>query len=556
MKNITQCSLETKHFDRKALASAIAMVLSVPMTVFADTFQVTEPLDDGTGLTSNTLSWAILQANTTSGSDTIELNTNVTFTGVMKRLIDSDITMNSDATTREINGNNQYRPLFIKSGHVHIKNVNIRNGLAKGGSTGTGGAGAGLGGGLFVYDGQLRLSNVSFDANQAVGGDINIPGKQGGGGMFGSSNYYGGGGLFGDAIGNFVNGGYGGYGNYQEPIIPSSLAQFGEGGSYQGGWEHGLGGFGGGGSYSYDHFGSHGGFGGGGGYVYNDYTPQFFGGNGGFGAGAGISSYGSANIGEAGFGGNGQHAAGLGGGLFIRSGQLLLENVTFNQNQASSSHGMAEGLGGGLFIQHTTTQSNGNNQGMPGQLSRVYGCSVQFLNNSAETDAGTPSNNDEFFDTANIRTSLMDTSISDICSNDQDIQVTGNNIEIVSGDDTPSLIDGTDFGEAVGPNFTKIVTYKINNIGSNGLVLTGLESVELSGLSSDHFTVYQQPINDMIPGNGSITFSIGFSPSQWITYNDTVIIRSSDNDEPVYTFDITGVGIPYGTDVIFETGFE
>ncbi|MEZ5471604.1 MAG: hypothetical protein R3E90_07475 [Marinicella sp.] len=72
------------------------------------------------------------------------MNTDVTITGVMKRLIDSDTILQSDATRRTIDGNHQYRPLFIKSGQVAIQDLDIENGLAQGGDSWGGGSDGGL----------------------------------------------------------------------------------------------------------------------------------------------------------------------------------------------------------------------------------------------------------------------------------------------------------------------------------------------------------------------------------------------------------------------------
>ena len=79
---------------------SLAVVMAFSGAAQATEFAVTEPLDDGTGLQTNTLSWAILQANTNPGADHITLSTDVTTTGVMKRLVDSDVTLTSDATHR------------------------------------------------------------------------------------------------------------------------------------------------------------------------------------------------------------------------------------------------------------------------------------------------------------------------------------------------------------------------------------------------------------------------------------------------------------------------
>ena len=45
-------------------------------------FTVNQTTDDGTGLTTSTLSYAILQANQLAGNDTITINNDVRVTGV------------------------------------------------------------------------------------------------------------------------------------------------------------------------------------------------------------------------------------------------------------------------------------------------------------------------------------------------------------------------------------------------------------------------------------------------------------------------------------------
>ncbi|MEM9771972.1 MAG: hypothetical protein AAF889_10345, partial [Cyanobacteria bacterium P01_D01_bin.73] len=173
-------------------------------------FLVTTATDDGTGNIAGTLSRAIKEANAAMGDDRIILKTNVTMSGVMTRLVNSNITITSDdpATTGVvednfiISGGNSFRPLFVKSGTVAIENLKLNNGKALGGSSNGGGGGAGMGGALFVYKGSITVDNVGFAGNQAIGGNGNqtsLKGGNGGGGMFGDSGGDGGGGLFGSS---------------------------------------------------------------------------------------------------------------------------------------------------------------------------------------------------------------------------------------------------------------------------------------------------------------------------------------------------------------------
>ena len=432
--------------ERKLLALAIAgMTMSQAHGL---TFTVTEENDNGLADTQGTLSYAIRQANDPNGSkgrangsigpDVIDFQSDINITGPMMALIDSDITIQGNGYT--LSGGKLQRPLFIKSGNVVITDLVIEDGLAKGQNTYGGGAGAGLGGGLFIYDGDVTLEGVSFRGNRAFGGKARVTNWSGGlhfagGGMvktdpladssaeqFGTSDF--GSSLFGD----------GGYGSRHDSSehqaqghyggVPATENDpnggFGAGGrSNEQGGTGGNGGFGSGGGYGYaygsgicggnDYIcgqGGNGGFGGGGGY------GGVTGGLGGFGAGGGGSYSSSASLGGFGTSLSRQDGAGMGGAIFIRSGQLALNDVTFEGNLAYGGNihpdivtGIpgpidetplvlaprmasraiienvdARGYGGALFVLHTTENANGNHQGMPDTLPSVSLCGVTFSN--------------------------------------------------------------------------------------------------------------------------------------------------------------------------------
>ncbi|MFW9262673.1 beta strand repeat-containing protein [Nostoc sp. CALU 546] len=359
-------------------------------------FIVNQATDDGTGLTAGTLSYAILQANQLAGDDTITIDSDVRVTGVVKTLVNSNITIvgnnhsvSGDANNNGINDNGDVRPLFILSGTVSISDLTITNGRAKGGDSGQGAGGAGLGGGLFIYDGNVSLNDVAFSNNAAQGGSSGVSGlSKGGGGLFGNGGGGGGGGLFADSTNN--NGGYGGNGNYGG----SSNGGFGGGGQYQS-YSSGTGGFGGGGGGGvYGGIGFSGGFGGGGGYGFYGQGKGGYGGGGSYAQGG----FGGGNGGANGGGGG----AGLGGGIFVRSGSLTLNNTSFTNNTATGGTGdnSGQGLGGGIFIMQSTTNTNGNNQGMPTVLGTIdFVGSSTFSGNSAVNDAGTLTNNDDVYGT-------------------------------------------------------------------------------------------------------------------------------------------------------------
>ena len=143
-------------------------------------FNVTAATDDGSGTVAGTLSKAILDANAAAGNDTITLTTNVTVTGVMKTLINSNIDFIGN--NNSVSGGNAFRPFFVKQGTVNFSNMTVTNGRAKGGDSGQGAGGAGLGGGLFIYDGNVSLTNVAFSNNAAQGGRSGVSGLSRGGG--------------------------------------------------------------------------------------------------------------------------------------------------------------------------------------------------------------------------------------------------------------------------------------------------------------------------------------------------------------------------------------
>ena len=194
------------------------------------TFNVTTALDNGLGDTEGTLSYAIKQANTIAGDDTISLNTNVRLTGATATtsFINSNITIvgngnsiSGDANNNVINDSGDVRALFIQSGTVNLNNLTITNGRAQGGNGG--GGAAGMGGGLFIFDGNVSLNNVILSQNSAIGG-----GGNGGNGLsFGGGNA----GLGGSNGNNGNNGS--GYNNGSSGSSGSS-GGFGGGGGYGG----------------------------------------------------------------------------------------------------------------------------------------------------------------------------------------------------------------------------------------------------------------------------------------------------------------------------------
>lgn len=225
-------------------------------------------------------------------------------------------------------------------GQLVLRHLTLRNGLAQGGGSFAGGAGAGMGGAVF-NQGTLRLENVTATANIARGGrscgvqcglggagmGANAPSDIHRGGGFGGSLYdrlgqlvlgpaggsgtvSGSGGGAGFAVGdNGSNGGANTAGN-------GGGANNGMGGHNWGAWDGSRGGLpgngGGGGTWwnSSNRGGNGGDFGGGGGTGTLLTDGGSAGGPGGVGGGGG---YGVGRGGNGGFGGGGSNLAGAGG---------------------------------------------------------------------------------------------------------------------------------------------------------------------------------------------------------------------------------------------------
>ncbi len=504
----------------------ISLMLALSGVIQAADFTVTEPLDDGTGLMASTLSWAILQANTIPGEDHISLETDVTITGVMKRLIDSDVTLTSDSTHRTISGNNQFRPLFIKSGQVLLSDLTITEGLAKGGNSFRAAAGAGMGGALFVYNGQVTVSRVTISDSSAIGGESSGTG----------SCYSSGSGMFGRGMFD-LNGNYGGYGSYQ-----TNDPSFGSAGML--GEDGGFGGGGGQGSGPYTDPGN-GGFGGGGG-TGEIYYGGFQSGNNTISQSSCGGDYYSYVQGTSGFGSGGGYGgagngAGMGGGVFIRGGNVRFEQTTIINNNADATNN-AKGLGGGVFIlqvdRFAPFVGGSNNRGLPINLPRVSGCRLMISGNTAKSKDANSQTTDEIFDVAGLLNIGLDYPIDDTC-----LSLSGNDQFIENNDGTPNTADFTHFG-SVELNSQQAVSHQfiLKNHAVSEAILTNNPLVTITGDHPGDFLLTSIP-DPTIASDGMTEFEITFQPTQSGYRSAQVEIDFDDGAIGLYMFAVDGQGL-------------
>lgn len=115
-----------------------------------------------------------------------------------------------------------------------------------------------------------------------------------------------------------------------------------------------------------------------------------------------------------------------------------------------------------------------------------------------------------------------------------EINVKGNDVDIVSGDTTPSTADHTDFGSVLVDGGSVTRTFTIENKGTANLLLNGNPVVQISGTNASDFSVVSNPSTTIAAG-GSTTFQIKFDPSSTGTKTATVNIPNNDADENPYT---------------------
>ena len=123
-----------------------------------------------------------------------------------------------------------------------------------------------------------------------------------------------------------------------------------------------------------------------------------------------------------------------------------------------------------------------------------------------------------------------------------EMDVRGNSVSIMDGDDSPSPTDGTDFGSAAVLGAIVLHTFTIHNTGPGDLILAGNPLVAISGAAATDFTVSVLPSSVVAPG-GSTSFIVVFNPSAVGTRSAVLSIANNDSNENPYNFSIQGSGV-------------
>jgi surface protein len=124
----------------------------------------------------------------------------------------------------------------------------------------------------------------------------------------------------------------------------------------------------------------------------------------------------------------------------------------------------------------------------------------------------------------------------------QEINIKGNNVNIVSGSTIPGINNHTDFGDVLTSSGTIVRTFTIENTGTQNLSLNGSPIVNITGTNASDFTVTTAPVTT-IASSSSTTFQITFDPSAGGNRTAIISIANNDADENPYTFAIKGIGL-------------
>lgn len=122
-----------------------------------------------------------------------------------------------------------------------------------------------------------------------------------------------------------------------------------------------------------------------------------------------------------------------------------------------------------------------------------------------------------------------------------EIALSGNGLNIDTGDVTPSAADHTDFGGVLQPGGSRQRAYIIANTGTMALNLDGSPVVALSGPHAADFSVTTAPAT-VVEAAEQTSFTLAFTPSAGGLRQATVSIASTDADEDPFTFAIQGQG--------------
>ena len=221
------------------------------------------------------------------------------------------------------------------------------------------------------------------------------------------------------------------------------------------------------------------------------------------------------------------YAATNGGGLSISpNGGVVFVNRT-------TAHGLGSNTVLGIYAVGTTVYA-----ATEGGLSISTDSGASFTNHTTADGLG-DSNVRGLYATATSIYAATAGGLSFCPPLGPEINVRGNELTVADSDFTPSVADGTDFGNVVA-NTNVVQSFNIENTGTGELLLTGTPKVFLGGPGAADFSIVMQPNS---PVAISTTFLVSFTPTatgvRWVD----VSIANNDPNENPYNFRIQGTGM-------------
>ena len=150
--------------------------------------------------------------------------------------------------------------------------------------------------------------------------------------------------------------------------------------------------------------------------------------------------------------------------------------------------------------------------------------------------------------------SPFDFSIQGTGTGTPDIAVSGNGVNIVDGDATPSTTDHTDFGAVAPVGASLVRTFTIANAGNANLTL-GAGSIVTTGVHAADFGIGGITLPATVTPSGSTTFTVSFDPATTGLRSAEINIASNDIDESSFNFAVQGTGAAADLQVS-KTNFE
>ncbi|OIQ28278.1 MAG: hypothetical protein BM564_09400 [Bacteroidetes bacterium MedPE-SWsnd-G2] len=208
-----------------------------------------------------------------------------------------------------------------------------------------------------------------------------------------------------------------------------------------------------------------------------------------------------------------------------------LVTLTFNFKSVSVPNGNSFSISysnnnGSTFttLANYTKGSDFNNNTIYSKTIALLNSSYNFTNTVVfRFESEFPGNNDDVY---------IDDIIITGYTAGPEIEITGNNIVINSGDNSPEHIDFTDFGTT---NIAGIVskTFEIENTGTTDLVIS---SVSLS--NNTDFSFASSPFTGVLASGNSTSITVQFNALTLGLKSSTITIINTDSDENPFTFEI------------------